>query len=348
MSSSPPARHGAPPRHPTISDVAAAAQVSASTVSRALRNSPLINDATRSTVLAAAEELGYTPSAVARSFRAQSSPFVGVVVPEAVSDLFGRSVQGAHDVLEPAGYQLLLMSSSRQPEREAAALETLVAHRVAGILLSTSGGYVRSSVPVVFFDQVPDTRGLGLAEIEVDNARGIELLVSHLVERHGHTRIGYLGGQMDSTAVARRDAFRRTLAQTGISVPEAYVQTCDAAWSEASAMEATERLLALDAPPSAIVAASEALMLGALRVLREAGRRVPDDAALVCFDDPHGSDLLAPPLTAVSQHPYEMGQRAAQALLDHLSGEVPEGTQVRLAPELVVRRSCGCGATASE
>lgn len=332
-----------PRRHPTVSDVAAAAGVSKSTVSRALRDSPLINAETKHRVLEAAERLGYAPSAIARSFRAQATPFVGVVVPDVISNLFARAVHGAQEVLEENGFQVLLMSSERDRRKEAAAVATLIAHRVGGILLSTSGDFAHCSVPVVFFDQLPTTPGLGVAEIAVDGAAGITLLARHLIEQHGHTRIAYLSGQTVTTARERRDAFERTLSEAGIPVPPDYLQVCDAAWSQESAQRATATLLELPDPPTAIVAASEDLAVGALRTLRRAGRRVPQEVAVVCFDDPAVGDLLDPPITAVSQHPEELGRRAAVALLEHLVRPAAMSPHVLLAPELVVRRSCGCG-----
>ncbi len=328
-------------RHITVSDVAVAAGVSTSTVSRALRNSPLINDRTREKVLETMRELGYAPSAVARSLRTQSSPFVGMIVPDVALDFFARALKGAQDVLEPAGYQVLLMNSERDRAKETAALATLASHRVGGILLATSGGYEDAGVPVVFFDQVLEQPDIGDGEVLLDNRQGIELLVSHLIE-HGHTRIAYLGGPSGATSSdERHDAFIGALAAAGIVLPKSYMQTGDANWSEDSGEHATEELLALPHPPTAIVSGSEMLAVGALRALRAAGRRVPDDMALVCFDDPRLGDVLDPPMTAISQHAYELGGRAASILLDRLAGPRPR-VRERIPAELVVRRSCGC------
>lgn len=328
-------------RHPTVSDVAAAAGVSTSTVSRALRNSPLINEHTRLKVLDTMRELGYAPSAVARSLRTQSSPFVGVIVPDVALDFFATALKGAQDVLEPAGYQVLLMNSERDPAKETAALLTLVSHRVGGILMASSGGHEPCGVPVVFFDQVPATPGLGDGEVLLDNRAGIEQLVSHLIE-HGHSRIAYIGGPAGYTSAdERRASFLATASTAGIDLQAEYTQISDERWSAESGEHATAALLRLPQPPSAIVAGSETLAIGALRMLRNSGMSVPQNMALVCFDDPRLGDIIDPPMTAISQHAREFGERAAEMLLRRLRGPCPRA-KTRISAQLVVRRSCGC------
>jgi LacI family transcriptional regulator len=328
-------------RHPTVSDVAAAAGVSTSTVSRALRNSPLINERTRLKVLDTMRELGYAPSTVARSLRTRSSPFVGVIVPDVALDFFACALKGAQDVLEPAGYQVLLMNSDRDAAKEADALATFASHRVGGVLVATSGGYESCGVPVVFFSQGPNTPGVGDGEVLLDEREGCNLLISHLLE-HGHTRIAYVGGPVGNTSADdRRAAFRDVMSALGLDLPADYVQMGDDHWSEDSGARATAALLALDRPPSAIVAGSEVLAVGALRKLRSAGVDVPRDIALVCFDDPRLGDILDPPMTAITQHAHEFGARAATVLLDRLAGPRPRA-EIRIPAELVIRRSCGC------
>ncbi|MFZ2050502.1 MAG: LacI family DNA-binding transcriptional regulator [Solirubrobacteraceae bacterium] len=328
-------------RHPTVSDVAAAAGVSTSTVSRALRNSPLINERTRLKVLETMRELGYAPSAIARSLRTRSSPFVGVIVPDVAVEFYAAALKGAQDVLEPAGYQVLVMNNECDPEKEAVALSTLVSHRVGGVLISSSGGYEPCEVPVVFFDQVPGVPGVGDGEVLLDNRGGIEQLLEHLIG-HGHRRIAYLGGPAGYTSGdERREAFLAAAAMASLELSSGYVQMSDYRWSEESGERMTANLLSLDRPPSAILAGSETLAIGALRMLRKADIRVPQDIALVCFDDPRLGDLIDPPITAISQHSTEFGQRAAAMLLQRLQGPQPRAA-ARISAQLVVRRSCGC------
>jgi len=327
-------------RHPTLADVAAAAGVSASTASRALRESPVVGEGTRQRVFEAARALGFEPNRIARSLRTRSSFSIGVVVPDVATVFWAAALKGAQDVLERAGYLVLVMSSEREPKREAAALRTLIAHRVDGILLATSGGYDQPpAVPVVFFDRLDPaagTRGVAPA-----NRDGIGLLFDHL-RGHRHTRIGFVGGHPGSSSADERlAAFEAEVTAAGLPLRAGYVRHGDAAWSEASGEQAGAELAELAERPTAIIAASDALAVGALRALRGAGLRVPEDVALVSFDDPVFADLLDPPVTALSRHDREVGELAAAMLLEVLTGN-PEPGEVRVPLELIVRRSCGC------
>src|SRR5262249_17805722 len=141
-------------RPPTLADVAAAAAVSTPTASRALRGSPLVGEPTRRRVQEAAGGLGFEPNRLARSLRTRSSMLVGVVVPDVAVAFYAAALKGAQDVLERAGYGVLVMNTERDRAREAESLRTLRAHRVDGLLVATSGGYTTDATPVVFFDHV--------------------------------------------------------------------------------------------------------------------------------------------------------------------------------------------------
>lgn len=323
----------------TIADVAAAAGVSTATVSRVLRDSRGVTEENRRKVLEAASRYGYAPSPIASSLRTGSAPLVGMIVPDVSHIFYARALKGAQDVLGPAGYQVLVMSSNGDPATEAAAFRTLLAHRVAGVLLATSGGYEPADVPVVFFDQLHPEAGAG--SVALANAEAAELLVEHLLG-HGHTRIGFVGGPHGRTSAdERREAFRAALGRAWLGAPAEYVRDSDVMWSAESGERTTLELLQLDPPPTAILAASDRLAVGAIRALRRAGRRVPDEIALACFDDPRWSDVIDPPLTAVRIAARELGARASELLLGQLAQPGPP-QEVRVPVELIVRRSCGC------
>jgi LacI family transcriptional regulator, galactose operon repressor len=329
-------------RRPTLADVASAASVSISTASRALRDSPLVSPETRQRVVAASQSLGFEPDRLARSLRTRASLFVGVIVPDVATVFYAAALKGAQCVFESAGYQALVMDSERDPEREAENLRTLLAHRVDGLLLATSGGFVPApAVPVVFFDQIGS--GAGAGNVALDNRHGIELLVSHLLE-HGHRRIAFLGAPTGLTSATERlEAFLAALARAGLDPADDDVRFGDVHWSEGSGEVAMREHLGRAEPPTAVVAASDTLALGALRAIRAAGLDVPADVALVSFDDPPFGDLLDPPMTALSRHDRELGERAARLLLGILSnGEAAREAEIRVEAELIVRRSCGC------
>jgi LacI family transcriptional regulator, galactose operon repressor len=236
-----------------------------------------------------------------------------------------------------------VMDSERDAEREAENLRTLLAHRVDGLLLATSGGFVPGpEVPVVFFDQIcPDA---GAANVALDNRGGIELLVTHLLQ-HGHRRIAFVGAPAGLTSATERlEAFLAVLGRAGLDAGDDDVRFGDEHWSEASGEGAMRGHLARAERPTAVVAASDTLAVGALRAIRAAGLAVPEDVALVSFDDPRFGDLLDPPMTALSRHDRELGERAARLLLGIVAnGDAARGTDVRVETELIVRRSCGCG-----
>jgi DNA-binding LacI/PurR family transcriptional regulator len=331
-------------KRPTLIDVARLAQVAPSTASRALKESPRISEATKLRVRAAARGLGYQPNRLAQSLRARTAPFVGIVVPDIGITFYSRFVKGAQEVLERAGHQALVMSTEREAGREETALRTLEGHRVSGILLATSRpGSDEPHTPTVYFDSLAGDRGI--ARLALNNARGMDLLVGHLVE-HGHTRIGYIGGPPIFTSGTERLAgFREAVKARGADTRAAYVEIADTTWSAASGAAAMSRLLALAEPPTAIVASGDTLALGAMSACRDAGKRVPDDLALVTFDDPVFGGLLDPPVTALERGDLELGRVAAELLLAGLrEGGVDGLVDVRLPVELVVRRSCGCPA----
>jgi len=329
-------------RHPTLADVASAAGVSASTASRALRESPLVRPETRRRVLEAAQALGFQPNRLARSLRTRSSDLIGVVVPDVGTRFWAAALKGAQDVLERSGYLVLAMSSERDAGLERAALRTLLAHRVDGLLVATSGGLdAPAAVPVVAFDRFGPP-GADAGRVAVGNREGTALLYEHL-RLHGHVRIGFVGGHPGSTSADERLAgFEGAAAAAGLPVPPGHVRHGDAAWSEASGESAAAELLAQPERPTAIVAASDALAIGALRAARRAGLGVPGDLALVCFDEPAFADLLDPPLTSLSRHDREIGELAAGLLLRVLAGDVDGRPELRVPPALNIRRSCGC------
>jgi LacI family transcriptional regulator len=330
--------------HPTLAEVAADARVSLSTASRALRDGSSVSEKTRRRVRAAASELGYGPNRLARSLRTRSSTLVGAIVPDVAIGFYARAVKGAQDALEREGYQLLVMNTEREASRERAALRMLLEHRVDGILIATSGGFEASPrVPVVFFDNLVGDAGAG--HVALANRQGMALLVGHLVG-HGHRRIAYVGAPPVATSgVERLAGFEEALAATGVEPRPEYVAPGDEVWSAESGRRAAGTLLALRDPPTALVAASDTLALGAISAAREAGLRVPEDVAVVSFDDPFFGDLIDPPMTALARRERELGELAASVLLHALrTGIAGPPADIRLPVELIVRRSCGCGA----
>jgi LacI family transcriptional regulator, galactose operon repressor len=329
--------------HPTLVEVAAAAGVSLSTASRALRPDSSVQESTRRRVRAAARRLGYEPNRLARSLRTRASSFAGVIVPDIGVGFYARAVKGAQDALERAGYEVILMNTERQASRETAALRTLLAHRVDGVLVATSGGFTDTPrVPVVFFDNL--LPGAGAGHVAKANKEGMALLVGHLLTTHRHERIAYVGGPPQFTSgIERLEGFHTAMTGAGLEVPSQDLCFGDDVWSVASGRAAVADLLSSTPRPTAIVAAGDTLAVGAIHAVRELGLRVPEDVAVVSFDDPFFADLLDPPITALARNERALGELAASLLLHAIqTGSLGPPTEVRVPVELIIRRSCGC------
>ena len=333
-------------REVTLADVAEYAGVSASTASRALNGRGELSAETRAAVQEAADLLRFEPSHLARSLRTRTTSTIGFVVPDVSSPFYASALKGAQRALEEAGYRVLLMDSGQATEGEVAALRTLLAHRVDGLLVSTVGitrdqfdSLVgRRGTPCVFFDSAVGEAGAGT--VLVDNKAGLDLLVDHLVQ-HGHRRVGLLAGSIQETSGRERvDAFHHALRRHGLQSRDDDVD--GERWTQEAGHAATLRILATDAGPTALVSSSVELALGALLACRELGVRIPDELALATFDDAYFAELLDPPLTAVTYDPSEVGQRAAALLVDAIRDGESEPRRITVPVTLVTRRSCGC------
>jgi LacI family transcriptional regulator len=336
-------------RRVTLAEVASRAGVSPSTVSRTLNQRGEISASTRAAVLEAASALNFRPSRLARSLRTQRTHTIGFVVPDVSSPFYAHALKGAQRELERSGFQVMLMESDQEVAGEIAAIETLMTHQVDGLLLSTAGLSTErfteilgdDGPPCAFFDGV--LHGAGASSVVLDNLGGIELLVDHL-HRHGHERIALLGGsQAETSSVERLEGFRAATSARQLPIDPAYERLCR--WTLDSAHAETLELLSLPEPPTAIVAASAELALGCLGACRERGVAIPGDIALVSYDDPYFGALLEPPLTAAAYRAGEIGERAAQLLLEAIEAPDTPPRELRIPVTLVRRRSCGCDST---
>ena len=299
-------------------------------------------------MIEAAARLGFRPSPLARSLRTRQTHTVGFVVPDVASPFYAASLKGAQGALEAAGYRVMLMDSEQSVEGEIAALRTLVDHRVDGLLVATAGvtesdftdAVGADDAPCVFLDSVLD--GAGAGAVTLENAAGMDLLVDHL-RGHGHTRIALLGGpQRETSGQERLAAFLAAVERTGAERADELVRVCP--WSQEAAFHESRALLALERRPTAVVASSVELGLGCLAACRERGLSLPDELALVTFDDPYFGALLEPALTAVGYDPSEVGRASARLLLEAMQDGAAGRREVRIPVTLVVRRSCGCEA----
>ena len=333
---------------PRLSDVAQAAGVSLATASRALSGRGSVARETRDRVRKMAADLDFQPSAAGRTLRTRSTRMIGFIVPDIASGFYANALKGAQHRLQAAGYQITMMDTDERPDRERAALLALAAGRVDGFLLCSSaedGSVVhtieqRYGLPIVLFDNLLE--GVGAGRITLDNEAGVQLLVGHLAEFHGHRRIGYVGGIESETSGGERLAgYRAGMLANGLPIDERCVRPGD--WTEAAGRNETAALLDLDEPVSAIVYPCADLALGGLSELRARDVSVPGKVAIVCFDDTDAAPLLDPPLTVLARRDREIGALAASMVLQALEQSADGPMDVRISMELAIRRSCGCG-----
>jgi DNA-binding LacI/PurR family transcriptional regulator len=276
---------------------------------------------------------------------------IGFVVPDIASGFYANALKGAQHRLQAAGYQVALMDTNEDPERERAALLALAADRVDGFILASSGGdgsairaiERRFGLPIVLFDNVVD--GCGAGRVTVANEDGIGRLVAHLAEVHGHRRIGYVGGVVSETSGAERlRGYEGAMRRQGLAIDAGWVRPGE--WTEDAGEAETAALLDLDEPPTAIVFPCADLALGGLTELRRRAIAVPDAVAIVCFDDFDAAPLLDPPLTVLARRDRQLGDLAASMVLRALEHADGGPVDVRIPVELLVRRSCGCNRSA--
>ena len=333
----------------TIRDVARHVGVSPMTVSRVINDSALVSPETRRRVENAISELGYVPSRLARGLSAQRTGTLAVIVPDVANPFFTLIVRGAEDVARRAGYRVILCDTRADLGVEREVIEEMIAHRVEGILIAPVSDrsrehlrrLARFAVPFVLVDRtVP---GVDADVVLGDSAEGGRRLVEHLVSL-GHRRIGLIVENDEvSTARDRRRGYEAALRTAGLPLDPALV--VEAAVDPDGGYEGMRRLLALDEPPTGVFTVNNLVGLGAIEAVRAAGLEVPDDIALVCFDDIEYASRLYPFLTVMEQPAETFGTLSAQLLLERIERRAPERTRVVVLPaEFVVRRSCGAAA----
>jgi LacI family transcriptional regulator len=326
-----------------MSDVAAQAGVSKTTVSHVINDTRFVEEETKQRVLQAIAELGYRPSVVARSLTTNRTETVGVIVSDSSNYFFAEVLRGIEDVLRPENYALLVCNTAEILEREAHYLDILMRQRVDGIIAAATSRrwdelteVEAQHIPVVFVDRIFE--GLDDPFVGVDNQKGAYLGTKCIIDC-GHRQIGILAGfQRLSTMRERLVGFRQALQEHDIPLPEDWVIT--SALSIEGGHEAMRQLLTLPERPTAVFLNNNLLALGALLALKELGLRCPEDVGLVGFDDHPWAAVSDPPLTVVRQPAQELGRVAAEMLLARINDEQIAEPRVILDCEVVLRQSC--------
>ena len=330
-----------------ISDVAAAAGVSLGTVSNVLNKPHLVSARTRDRVMAVIDELGFVRNESARQLRAGSSRAIGLVVIDAANPFFADVARGVEDAVEGVGGVVLLGNSAGEKTRERRYLELFEEQRVRGVLIAPLSdadpplaALTRLGIPVVFLDR--HGKASSHSSVSVDDDAGGRIAAAHLVTR-GHRRLAFVGGPSSLRQVTER----RQGAEAVVEVTDgaSLLAISTRGLTVAAGRQAADNLVTMSTSvrPTAVFAANDLIAIGLLQGLLAHGLRVPDDIAIVGYDDIEFAAAAAVPLSSVRQPRVELGRRGAEILFEELaaleSGRPVERQHIRFQPELVVRLS---------
>ena len=326
----------------TIKHVAARAGVSFTTVSHVLNGTRRVSDSARRRVERAIAEMGYAPSAVARALKTSETHILGVVVPNITNPFFAELTRGIEDACERRQYSVFLLNGDDDPQRQGRALQTLLERRVDGMLFATpteDGGALARRLAATGTKAVVVDRPLPGARadlVRIDHEAGAELAVKHLLAL-GHRRIGCLAGPREfAVSRARAAGWRRALRAAGVRVSRDWLREGEfsAAAGHALALE-----LLREGKVTAIFACNDLMGIGALRAAAEMGIAVPRALSVIGFD---GIDLGAytfPGLTTVGHPIRDLGEIAANVVLDRIAGDASRAREVIVPPRLMRRES---------
>jgi len=326
-----------------IKDVARRAGVSSATVSRVLANKPHVSQEMRERVLAAVEELGYQANRVARSLRAQRAAIIGLIISDIQNPFFTSLVRAVEDVAYQHEYGVFLCNSDEDIEKERLYIDLLHAERVAGVVISPtretnnpSRKLVKANTPVVAVDR--RMLDLEVDTVVSDNVGAASDIVSHLIS-DGYRRIAaVVGPPTITTGRERLEGFSQALKAHGLPFLPHLVRM--GLPKENLGYQFTGELLDLPEPPTALFTGNNLLTVGALRAIHERGLCIPDDIALVAFDEMNWMSLVRPTLTVVAQPTYELGQTAADLLLKRIEDGNRAIQEIVLKPTIFIRQSC--------
>lgn len=334
-------------RHVRLIDLARAAGVSVSTVARALQDRPDISPATGARVRRMAARMGYTPNTIARSLVSHRSQTLGLVVNDCTNPFYSVLIESVQQAAEKRGYSLILSTSGERVEREGAAVLVLLQRRVDGLLITPVGGeathlrpLLRSGSPFVLMCR--HLPGLRADLVSNDNRLAGSLSARHLIEAHGYHPIAHITGHAGVSSVREIAAgVRQGLGRAGLRLDPGWIVPVPLDLEGGYA--AGKRLARMRPRPRAVVTFNDLQAIGAIRAFQEEGLRVPADIAVVGNNDIAFAPFAPVPLTTMVHPVADIGQLAADRLIERVEGRVtgPPG-RILLRPELRIRGSCGC------
>lgn len=325
--------------------VAKKAGVSIATVSRVINNSPGVNPQTRLRVQRIIKELNYTPNRVAKRLRnrSSSSKLLGVMIPDIQNPFYVEVLRGIEDISFRHEYALIVCNFSQDENKEKTYLEMMKSESIDGLITAPTHEkdphvleVARSGIPMVCVDRELDS--VDVDSVLVDNRKGAYTAVNFLA-RKGYKRIAYISGKPGIPSSRDRElGYRDALLENELKVIEELIRQGDS--GHQSGVKLCAELMELPEAPDAIFTGNNLITLGALETIHTLGLKIPEDVAVLGFDDMYWAGSLNPPLTAVRQPAYDIGKCAAEQLISRINNPERPTSQMILKTELMIRKSC--------
>lgn len=330
----------------TIYDIADQLNVSVATVSRALKDDPVVNKKTKKLVSDLAEKLGYRSNHFARNLRNRRTDTIGVIVPRLNSYFMSTVIAGIENIANNEGYNLIISQSSESSHKEKANAKTMFNNRVDGLLVSLAydsdnisyfDPFYKKNIPVIFFDRCEQYNDF--THVLIDNKKAGYEVTKHLIDQ-GCRRIVHITAlPKRNVYVDRLDGYKKALAEKKIEFKEEYILVNNL--SQEAGEQTAETILKMDPLPDGIFASNDNCAVGCMLALKKAGIRIPDNIAVAGFNNDPVSTVIEPNLTTINYPGYEMGEIAARNLISYLNGNKPvRSTQIIvLRSDLIIRAS---------
>jgi LacI family transcriptional regulator len=329
-----------------MKDIARDLGVSLMTVSKALRSHADISEETRRRVLKRARELNYRPNWIARSLVTRRTYMIGLVIPDLMHSFFAEVAKGIARKFEPLGYQIVISNSEESPQAELRQIEVLLDRSVDGIIIAAAEANAHGElfqtlenrarkIPYVLIDRMPagfEGHYVGVKDEEIGM-----MATEHLIEQ-GCRRIAHVRGPANPPGLGRLRGYKRALAKHGLEVVPEYI--VGGQHEDSTGYEGMRKLLRLPAPPDGVFCYNDPVAAGALKAILESGLKVPGDIAVIGAGNVHYSDLLLVPLSTIDQSSTQIGETAADLLVECIEAKKPlEARRILITPRLIERES---------
>jgi LacI family transcriptional regulator len=334
------------PKEVTIYDLARKLNISIATVSRALKDDPVVSKKTKKKIFDLAEEMGYRYNHFARNLREQRTYTIGVIVPRLNSYFMSTVIAGIENVANSEGYNLIISQSSESASKEVANSKTMFNNRVDGLLVSLAydtedikhfDQFFKKNIPLIFFDRVVDHPNC--TNVLIDNRRAAYEATSHLIEQGCRRIVHITATPKRNVYVDRLEGYKQALAEHGLPFSDKQVLINNL--SQEAGIQAAEAILQMKQQPDGVFVANDNCAVGCMLGVKNAGKRIPEDIAFVGFNNDPVSTVIEPNLTTINYPGYKMGEMAASSLINHLNGltSITETNTILLRSELIIRAS---------